>query len=143
MVKNNLERFVKAQAGVYETALEEMRRGRKESHWIWYIFPQLKGLGLSETAQYYGIDGMAEAKAYLNHETLRKRLIEISEALLALPTDDALAVMGSPDNLKLCSSMTLFAMADKRGEVFHKVLDKFYGGQMDKRTLELLEGEEY
>ena len=107
MVKNNLERFVKAQAGVYETALEEMRRGRKESHWIWYIFPQLKGLGFSETAQYYGIDGMAEAKAYLNHETLRKRLIEISEALLALPTDDALAVMGSPDNLKLCSSMTL------------------------------------
>ena len=85
---------------------------------------------------------MAEAKAYLNHETLRKRLIEISEALLALPTDDALAVMGSPDNLKLRSSMTLFAMVDKECEVFREVLDKFYGGQMDKRTLELLEGEE-
>ena len=142
MMKHNLERFIKAQAGVYETALEEMRRGRKESHWIWYIFPQLRGLGFSETAQYYGIDGMAEAKAYLNHEILRKRLIEISETLLALPTDDALAVMGSPDNLKLCSSMTLFSIADRECAVFRKVLDKFYGGQMDKRTIELLDGKE-
>lgn len=138
IMKHNLERFVKAQAGVYETALKEIRPGRKKSHWIWYIFPQLKGLGFSEMAQYYGIADLAEARAYIANDVLRSRLIEISEALLALPSGNALSVMGSPDDLKLRSSMTLFAMADEKREVFRKVLNKFYGGEMDIKTLELL-----
>lgn len=140
-MKNSLDRFIKAQAGVYETALEEIKQGRKRSHWIWYIFPQLRGLGVSETAQYYGIADLNEAKAYMANPVLRSRLLEISEALLDLPTSDALAVMGSPDNLKLRSSMTLFTMTDDKCEVFCKVLDKFYDGEMDKKTLDLLKNE--
>ena len=137
----SLERFLKAQEGDYEIALSEIRAGRKQSHWIWYIFPQIKGLGRSGTSEYYGIDGMAEAKAYLENPILRGRLIEISEALLGLASDDADDVMGFPDNLKLRSSMTLFALADPDGKVFQKVLDKFFGGEMDERTMELLRAE--
>ncbi len=137
-MKDNISRFIKAQAGVYETALAEMKNGRKKSHWIWYIFPQLADLGYSETAKYYGIKDMAEAKAYLANETLRQRLVEISNALLSLPTNDALGVMGSPDHLKLRSSMTLFALADPECEVFRKVLDKYYEGRMDDKTVALL-----
>ncbi len=137
-MKDNINRFIKAQVGAYETALVEIKNCRKKSHWIWYIFPQLADLGHSETAKYYGIKDMAEAKAYLANETLRQRLVEISSALLSLPTNDALGVMGSPDQLKLRSSMTLFAMADPECEVFRKVLDKYYEGRMDDKTVALL-----
>jgi uncharacterized protein (DUF1810 family) len=107
----NLDRFLKAQEEDYETALSEIRSGYKRSHWIWYIFPQLKGLGFSSTSEYYGINGLSEAKSYMENEILRARMIEISEALLTLETSDAEDVMGYPDNLKLMSSMTLFAEA--------------------------------
>ena len=134
----SIERFLKAQENDYETALAEIRAGRKRSHWIWYIFPQLEGLGHSMTAEYYGISGMEEAKEYLAHPVLRQRLVKISRALLELPTNDAYAVMGSPDNLKLRSSMTLFALADPSCTVFQQVLDKFFAGRMDEKTKELL-----
>lgn len=137
----SLNRFLKAQEGDYEIALMEMQAGRKRSHWIWYIFPQLKGLGMSSTSEYYGIDGMAEAKAYLADSVLRGRLIEISRALLALKSNDAEEVMGFPDNLKLRSSMTLFALADPSCKVFRQVLDKFFDGKMDERTVELLKAD--
>ena len=134
----SIERFLKAQASDYDTALAEIRAGHKRSHWIWYIFPQLEGLGHSMTAEYYGISGMEEAREYLAHPVLRQRLVEISKALLELPVNDAYEVMGSPDNLKLRSSMTLFALADPSCSVFHQVLDKFFGGKMDEKTEELL-----
>ena len=134
----DLSRFLKAQECDYDTALSEIRSGRKRSHWIWYIFPQVKGLGFSSTSEFYGIDGLAEAKVYMENETLRRRLIEISEVLLALESSNARDVMGYPDDLKLRSSMTLFGEAAPEEKVFLKVLDKFFGGKKDERTLELL-----
>ena len=108
---DSLERFVSAQARDYGTALAEIRSGHKRSHWMWYIFPQLQGLGMSSTAQYYGIHGIEEAKRFIAHPGLGRNLREISNALLALDTNDPAAVMGWPDNLKLCSCMTLFEAA--------------------------------
>ena len=134
----SLDRFLKAQAGSYEGALREICAGHKRSHWIWYIFPQIQGLGFSSTAQYYAIADLNEAKAYLKEPTLRARLLEISEALLTLDSNDPTEVMGYPDDLKLRSSMTLFAEAEPDCEVFQKVLDKYYGGRKDARTLEIL-----
>ena len=134
----HLERFLTAQERDYATALREIRSGRKRSHWIWYIFPQLKDLGYSETANYYGIKDLDEAKAYLSEPTLRTRLIEISEALLSLRMNDPETVMGHPDDLKLRSSMTLFAAADPEEPVFGQVLDKFFHGRPDQRTLDLI-----
>jgi uncharacterized protein (DUF1810 family) len=134
----SLDRFLKAQEEDYETALSEIRSGHKRSHWIWYIFPQLKGLGFSSTSEYYGINGLSEAKAYMEDKILRTRLIEISEALLTLESSDAEDVMGYPDNLKLMSSMTLFAEAAPEEKVFQRVLDKFFGGKKDQRTLKLI-----
>ena len=106
---NNLKRFTEAQYRDYEQALKEIKNGRKESHWMWYIFPQLSGLGHSQTARYYAIRDRAEAEAYLAHPVLGKRLLEISSELLKLESSDATAVMGWPDDLKLKSSMTLFS----------------------------------
>lgn len=137
-MKDGLERFLKAQEEDYQTALMEIRAGQKRSHWMWYIFPQAAGLGRSEMAQYYAIRDLGEAKAYLQEETLRRRLIEISQALLDVASDDAAAVMGWPDNLKLKSSMTLFALAEPGCGVFQKVLDKFFQGEMDPQTVEIL-----
>ena len=134
----HLERFLTAQERAYATALREIRSGRKRSHWIWYIFPQLKDLGHSETAKYYGIKDLDEAKAYLSEPTLRARLIEISEALLSLRVNDPETVMGYPDDLKLRSSMTLFAAADPEEPVFGQVLEKFFHGRADQRTLDLI-----
>ncbi len=134
----DLNRFLKAQEQSYETALSEIRSGQKRSHWIWYIFPQVKGLGFSYTSEFYGIDGLDEAKAYMGNGLLRKRLVETSEALLSLESSDAGYVMGYPDDLKLRSSMTLFAEASPETEVFQKVLDKFFGGKKDQKTLDLL-----
>ena len=134
----NLKRFLNAQAADYETALREIRAGRKKSHWIWYIFPQLKELGRSSTAREYGIRDLDEARAYLADPVLCSRLLEISGALLDLPGRDTRAVMGYPDDLKLRSSMTLFAAADPEQKVFQQVLDKYYNGIPDPLTLELL-----
>lgn len=134
----DLSRFLKAQESDYDTALTEIRAGRKRSHWIWYIFPQMKGLGSSSTSDYYGIRSMEEAKAYLADPILRMRLVEISKALLPHDTSDPCRVMGYPDDLKLCSSMTLFAEADPTEPVFQAVLDKYYGGRKDGETLRLL-----
>lgn len=133
----DLSRFHKAQQGSYETALAEIRSGRKRSHWIWYIFPQIQGLGFSSTAQYYAIENLEEAKAYLADPVLRERLLEISNALLALDSCDPSEVMGYPDDLKLRSSMTLFSLAEPECTVFRDVLDKFYNGQEDSRTIAL------
>lgn len=134
----NLDRFLKAQDSSYDAALREICAGQKRSHWIWYIFPQIQGLGFSSTAQYYAISDIEEAKAYLAEPTLRARLLEISEALLTLESSDPTRVMGYPDDLKLRSSMTLFAEAEPECEVFQKVLDKYYRGRKDPRTLEIL-----
>ena len=133
----DLSRFHKAQKGSYETALAEIRAGRKRSHWIWYIFPQIQGLGYSSTAQYYAIEDLGEAKAYLADPVLRERLLEISNALLALDSCDPTDVMGYPDDLKLRSSMTLFSLADPECTVFRDVLEKFYDGREDSRTIAL------
>ena len=136
--KYDLERFVSAQRGRYNTALAEIRRGRKESHWIWYIFPQIAGLGMSSTSRHYAISGLDEAAAYLAHPVLGERLEEISRALLEVPTDNASQVFGWPDDMKLRSSMTLFSLVKPGNPVFSAVLDKFFGGQKDESTLQIL-----
>ena len=133
----DLSRFVTAQERSYDAALSEIINGRKRTHWMWYIFPQLDGLGRSSTAQYYAISNLQEAKEYYAHPVLGPRLVEITEALLTLDSDDATAVMGYPDDLKLHSSMTLFAVASGN-PVFSKVLEKYYGGSQDRLTLRLL-----
>ena len=138
---NNLERFLIAQQTYYQTALQEIKSGKKRSHWMWFIFPQIAGLGYSETARYYAIKNMEEAKAYMEDYTLGTNLIEISQALLEIKSNDADEVMGRPDNLKLKSSMTLFACADPENAVFEKVLEKFYNGHKDGRTLKMLSKE--
>lgn len=134
----DLDRFKQAQDWDYETALAEIRAGRKRSHWIWYVFPQLKGLGMSSMCARYGIDGMGEATAYLADDTLRARLVEISNALLSLEGSDPVAVMGHIDARKLRSSMTLFALVPHADPVFSAVLDKYYDGKPDQLTLEML-----
>ena len=135
------EKYLKAQEGPYgssyESALSEIRNGQKQGHWIWYIFPQLAGLGRNSTSQYYAIRNLEEAKAYLNNTVLRERLIEISEALLSLDKDIR-QIMWSPDDLKVRSCMTLFREADPSIGVFQQVIDKFFGGKPDHRTLQLL-----
>ena len=133
----DLSRFHKAQRRDYADALAEIRAGRKRSHWIWYIFPQIAGLGFSTTSQYYAIQNLDEAKAYLADPVLRERLLEISQALLDLPSSDPSAIMGYPDDLKLKSSMTLFELADPDCPVFPAVLEKFYGGERDRKTIRL------
>ena len=135
MSKYDLERFKRAQTQDYAVALREIRSGRKRSHWMWYIFPQLRGLGHSGMADYYGIDGREEAVAYLADDVLGPRLIESSEALLALEDKDAEHIFGFPDVLKLRSCMTLFAAVSEEGSVFQKVLDAYYHGEKDELTL--------
>ena len=134
----DLRRFISAQKQDYLTALEEIRRGRKRSHWMWYIFPQLRGLGMSSTSYFYGIESLEEARAFLDDPYLGGNLREISQALLSLDTGDARSVMGSPDDLKLRSSMTLFSLAAPEEPVFKKVLEKFYRGVQDPTTLRIL-----
>lgn len=136
----NLERFINAQQYDYPVALYELKAGYKESHWMWFIFPQYKGLGYSSIAKYYAIQSKEEAIAYVHHPILGKRLMEISQVLLDLNCDDATAIFGSPDNLKLKSCMTLFYIVSKES-IFQQVIDKFYHGQYDQRTIELLEME--
>ncbi|MBS5603058.1 MAG: DUF1810 domain-containing protein [Enterocloster asparagiformis] len=134
---DGLERFVQAQADSYARALREIKSGRKTSHWMWYIFPQLSGLGHSQTARYYAIRDRAEAEAYLAHPVLGKRLLEISSELLKLESSDATAVMGWPDDLKLKSSMTLFSLVS-REPVFRQVLEKYFRGEEDAYTVQAI-----
>ncbi|SFC75800.1 DUF1810 domain-containing protein [Spirosoma endophyticum] len=131
----NLTRFVDAQEGDYDRALAEINNGRKQSHWMWYIFPQISGLGFSEMAIYYAINDLAEAKAYLDHPVLGSRLIDIANAMLRIEGKTASQVMGSPDDLKLRSSMTLFSLVENADPVFQAVLTKFFNGQPDSKTL--------
>ena len=131
----NLDRFLKAHERNYELALLEIKTGKKKSHWIWYIFPQLKGFGNSATSEFYGIDGLEEAKAYYNNDYLRKHLLDITEALVALDNENIVDILGYPDNLKLQSSMTLFLLVDPTQMVFSKVLDKYYNGKKDMKTI--------
>ncbi|QNM06329.1 DUF1810 domain-containing protein [Qiania dongpingensis] len=132
---SNLERFVKAQELDYDTALSEIKSGHKRSHWMWYVFPQIQGLGNSEMSRYYAIKDKEEARAYMEHPLLRARLLEISAALLQLKTNDISSVMVYPDDRKLRSSMTLFSLVSNE-PVFQNVLDKFFSGERDKFTLE-------
>lgn len=137
---NGLERFVTAQdeGGTYDRALAELRAGRKRSHWVWFVFPQVAGLGRSPTAQHYALTGLPEAQEYLAHPVLGPRLREAAEAVAALPDDDAEAVLGPVDAVKLRSSMTLFAAAAPDEAVYRRVLDRWYGGQDDPATLSRL-----
>ncbi len=136
----HLTRFVKAQEGVYETALAEIKNGRKRSHWMWFIFPQAEGLGQSPTSQYYAIKSIDEARQYLAHPLLGQRLRECAQALLALKDRSAEEIFGFPDVLKLKSCMTLFAeVADEPGSVFSQVLEKYYHGEQDEKTIAYLQ----
>lgn len=133
--KTGLQRFIEAQNDSYDQALKEIRNGRKLTHWIWYIFPQIKGLGFSYNSEYYGITSLQEARDYLENELLRKRLFEITESLLMHKGKDIESIMGDIDALKLKSSMTLFD-AVQPDDIFGEVLDEFYGGERCRRTLE-------
>lgn len=134
----DLERFVRAQEDDYAHALSEIRAGRKRSHWMWYVFPQIDGLGSSPTARHYAIKSLAEAEAFLAHPLLGPRLRECAEAAAAVEGRSAAEVFGSPDDLKLRSSATLFAHASGPGSVFDRLLAKYFAGRPDGRTLELL-----
>ena len=135
----NLDRFIEAQEEVYAHVLAELRRGRKETHWMWFIFPQLAGLGHSPTSQYYAIKSLVEARQYLEQPVLGKRALECAELLLQIQGRSASQIFDPPDDLKLRSSMTLFAYVTGPGSVFARVLEKYFHGKPDERTLELLE----
>ncbi len=137
MIENTgLERFLEAQERTYAVALQEIRNGYKESHWMWFIFPQIAGLGMSYMAEYYAIRNLEEARSYLHHPVLGQRLVEISEALLQLETNDPIEVFGPIDAMKLRSCMTLFEMVnDGDSPVFRLVLEKFFDGVADDKTL--------
>ena len=132
---NSLDRFVKAQENTYIAALKEIQSGKKRTHWMWFIFPQLRGLGESKMSYTYGIIGIEEARAYLAHPVLSQRLTEITQALLAHKGKSPTAIFGYIDDLKLQSCMTLFASVSEPNSVFHQVLDAFFDGKQDLETL--------
>ena len=134
----NLTRFVQAQGRDYQQALAEIRAGEKRSHWMWYVFPQFKGLGSSPTSMHYAIKTAGEAAAYLGHPILGPRLQECAEAALQIESRSALEIFGSPDDMKLRSSATLFASVSPEGSVFHRIIEKYFEGQKDVRTVELM-----
>lgn len=134
----DLQRFTDAQQPVYETALAELRNGDKRSHWMWFIFPQLRELGRSGTARHYGIGGLDEATAYLRHPLLGARLCECTQAVLDVRGGSLDAIFGSPDNLKFVSSMTLFGRVPQAPDLFIRALGRYNGGAEDERTLRLL-----
>jgi uncharacterized protein (DUF1810 family) len=135
---HDLGRFVDAQASSYEKAITEIKRGRKQSHWMWYVFPQFDGLGFSSTSRRYAIKSLAEATAYLSHPVLGPRLIACAEAALAVGCRSAHDIFGSPDDMKLRSCATLFAQVSPADSVFHRLLDRYFDGQADDQTLQLL-----
>ena len=134
----DLNRFVQAQEDDYERALYEIERGRKRSHWMWYIFPQFDGLGFSTTSKQYSIKSVAEARAYLSHPILGLRLTECVEAVLSVEGRSAYEIFGSPDDLKLRSCATLFASVSPKSSIFDQLLEKFFQGERDGKTLRLL-----
>ena len=134
----DLQIFVQAQEDIYEQALAELKNGSKESHWMWFVFPQIAGLGNSEMARKYAIPNLADAKAYLSHDLLGSRLRECTEAVLAVEGRTAHEILGSPDDVKLKSCMTLFEVADGPGSVFSSILEKYFEGQRDERSLMIL-----
>ena len=134
----DLSRFLQAQEGVYAAALAELRAGRKTSHWMWFVFPQLDGLGRSQTARFFAVKSLAEARAYLAHPVLGKRLRQCTAAVLGVAGRTASEIFGYPDDLKFCSSMTLFERAEPDCDLFSEALDRFFEGRRDRLTLELL-----
>jgi uncharacterized protein (DUF1810 family) len=134
----DLARFLQAQERDYERAMSEIRSGRKRSHWMWYIFPQFEGLGFSSTSRHYAIKSLAEAEAYLRHPVLGPRLLQSARAALDLDGRSATEIFGSPDDMKLRSCATLFARVSPAGSVFHQLIDKYFGGERDDKTLALL-----
>jgi uncharacterized protein (DUF1810 family) len=132
------ERFLKAQELAFDTALDELHAGSKQTHWMWFVFPQLRGLGRSSLAQRYAISGIEEAKAYLQHPVLGRRLRRCVEAVLGVPDRTLRQIFGSPDDIKFRSSMTLFALADGGEPLFQEALDRYCDGVMDPVTLKLL-----
>lgn len=138
MLSNSLHRFHEAQKNVYQTALSEIRNGKKRTHWMWFIFPQLAGLGRTETSKFYAIRDLAEAELYLKDTVLGNRLIEISRALLDIKDKSAGEIFGNPDDLKLRSSMTLFSLVQNCDPVFSQVLQRYFSNKEDETTLRLL-----
>lgn len=134
----DLSRFVEAQAKDYQAALAELHAGEKRTHWMWYVFPQIAGLGHSPMSARYAIQNADEARAYLSHPTLGPRLVQCAETVLSAENRTATQIMGSPDDLKLRSCATLFDFVSEEGSAFKRILDKYYGGERDPRTLELL-----
>lgn len=133
-----LNRFTSAQEGVYDRALVEVRSGLKRSHWMWYIFPQIDGLGFSPTTRHYAIKSLEEARQYLSHPVLGARLKECGEAVMSVQGKSASDIFGYPDDMKLQSSMTLFSLVSEPGSVFERVLEKYYQGKRDARTLQIV-----
>jgi uncharacterized protein (DUF1810 family) len=134
-----LSRFIEAQDADYAQALAEIRAGRKRSHWMWYVFPQFRGLGSSPTSLHYAIKSREEAEAYLSHPILGRRLVECAEAVLQIRDRSALELFSSPDDMKLRSSATLFASVSPEGSVFHRLIDQYFDGRRDDRTIELIQ----
>jgi uncharacterized protein (DUF1810 family) len=137
---HDLSRFLDAQQGTYEGALSEIRQGQKRSHWMWFVFPQYAGLGVSPTSQRYAINSVTEAEAYLKDPVLGRRLLECAEALLRVEGRSVQQIFGFPDDMKLRSCATLFAHVSPAGSVFERVLQKYFGGERDEKTLRLLSG---
>ncbi|UUW08278.1 DUF1810 domain-containing protein [Flavobacterium plurextorum] len=136
---DGIGRYLSAQENVYQQALDEIKKGKKQSHWMWFVFPQIRGLGFKEYNVYYGLKNLDEAAEYLNHPVLGKRLIEISKALLQQQGKTALEIFGKPDERKLKSSMTLFGLLADAPDYFRQVLEKYYNGEQDEKTLQLIE----
>ena len=139
MEQYKLSRFIEAQETTYEGAMLELARGRKESHWTWYIFPQIEGLGKSDTAKFYSIKSLEEGRAYLEHPVLGPRLVEACEILLTLKGTSINEVMGFPDDLKLLSSMTLFETFSESNSVFTRIIEIYFDSERDEATLEIIE----
>lgn len=137
--QNNLQRFLDAQDQTYDTALAEIRNGHKESHWMWYIFPQLLGLGFSDIAKFYGIRGLQEANAYFSHPVLGPRLLEVTNSVMQIPGKSATQIFGVPDDVKFRSCMTLFALTDNADPIFNTAVEKYFNGLQDEYTLDLLQ----
>lgn len=137
-MKTELKRFLEAQESGYSKALNEIKTGRKQSHWMWFVFPQIAGLGFSETSRFFAIRDLAEAQDYLDHPVLGTRLREISHAVLTHRGASAARIFGSPDDIKLRSSMTLFASLERSDPVFQDVLDEFFKGEKDELTARML-----
>ncbi|MBF4491539.1 DUF1810 domain-containing protein [Flavobacterium sp. MR2016-29] len=138
---DGIERFVAAQQNVYQQALNEINNGKKQSHWMWFVFPQIRGLGFTDFNVYFGIKDLKEAQQYLSDPILGARIIEISQAVLSQQGKTALEIFGNPDQRKLKSSMTLFSQIQNTDLVFQKVLDRYYQGSVDEKTMAILQSQ--